>query len=44
MITARTNTTAVIIRAIIHGFNECVLLPRIDGLLRKSGMLQTNRT
>lgn len=32
MIIARTNTTAVIIRAIIHGFSELVLLPSIGGL------------
>lgn len=42
MIIARTSTTAVI-RAIIHGFNELVLLPSIDGLLRESCILKTNR-
>lgn len=35
MIIARTNTTAATIRAIIHGFKEFVLLPRIGGLLKE---------
>lgn len=44
MIIARTNTTAAIMRAIIHGFNEFALLPNIGGLLRESCLLKTNIT
>ena len=44
MIIARTNTTAAIIRAIIRGFNELVLVPNVDGLLRKNCMLKKDRT
>lgn len=39
MIIARANTTAAIIRAIVHGFKEFFLLPRIGGLLRESCIL-----
>lgn len=35
MIIARTNTTAMTIRAVIHGLSELVLLPSIVGLLRE---------
>lgn len=44
MIIDRTNTTAVTIRAVIHGFSELVLLPSVAGLLRESFMLKSNRT